>query len=601
MSMRFFVAFAAAPLVVFIANHRARAVDLVPAPEGGPVITELKLVSNKYELRDAATGRLLMQQRNAVPLATVVDARVTYSIQINPQPSGYDMVVTYTNPTSETLPAGAMYAGMFTLGPRIEYLDVRHTSVWREAEFSTFVGKGYSYPDDLFSPVFVMRSDEYAIGVSMRYPVVERNHDVRVMTMNPSGSNSGEQGPGWATGFRVSNPVNVHPSQALKHPAFIPPHSSRTFVLSLRVTRDREDWMRTLLPYYRYFRAMYGGVSYQRSTRPILPFGIADAYYQEAGNLDGYGDPATRRPDVFGWGPWTDRIIDIEGYSSVMLWASSGLYFFNPQFNYPFKVASRWEEKPLLSTAFDPAIGLPRVKDSGKTLGIWWGRSLDISPDWDPDHMIPIDPSNPAHVAIAERELAGFVRAGVELVGLDACNPAVTGIQNAYTWIARIRHRYPSITFLAEPSPCDVLSTLVGGVLPGWSLDGLPKTIDDCYPFRTPHYLADFLLPGHETVMSFRYNYHKDFFGVVPTDADVDRDVRWFAQLGFVPMVWRHVGTVGDVRASETWRWTVPASLRRELDAIDAQIKAGETAANESADPSARDLSPPLVGSKINK
>ncbi|MCC6426821.1 MAG: hypothetical protein IT435_08360 [Phycisphaerales bacterium] len=575
---------AAAVMAVGSCLASARSVDVVPDPEGGPAITDLKKVGNNWELRDVSNNKLLMQQRNAVPLVQVVDNRVTYAIQFNEQPTGFDMVVTFTNPTSDTLPIGTLYAGMFTLGADIQYLDVRHTSVWRSANFTTFIGKGYTYPDDFYSPVCVFRNGDYSIGLSLRYPAVEWNHDTRVLFMNPTGGNSGEGGPGWATGFRLSNPNNVPPSQKITHPGYLQPHTSRKYVLTCRVTRDRDNWMQTLLPYRQYFRALYGGVSYERLTQPILPVGIADSYYQEAGNLDGFGDGNTRRPDVFGWGPWADELCGIQGYSAVMLWAPSGLYFFNPQFNYPFQITSRWDQIPIMRDAFDPDIGLPRVGKSGKTLGLWWGRSLDVSHVWDPATVTPLDPANPTHIALAEREIDGAIRAGVTLIGMDTCNPSINGIRNTYLWIKHLRQRYVGITFIAEPSPCDILNTQLGGILPGWALDGQPTKLADCYPFQNPHYLADFLLPGHETVMSFRYNFHEDYFGYTPTPDDIDHDVRWFAEMGFVPMVWKQVGTVGDVRAAESWTWTVPGNLRLELDKGDADKTGSDGATQDTFD-----------------
>jgi hypothetical protein len=569
-------AFAAA---VSLCAPSARAVDVVPEPESGPPLTDLAFVNNKLELRDIRNGKLLIQERpNAVALVQGYDPEVSYTTTFNEQPTGFDIVVTFNNPTTVARRMGQINVGMITLGENIEYLDVRHTSVWRPALFTTFVGKAYMYPNDLFSPLLVVRNNDYAIAASMRYPAIEYDHDIRVGIMNPAGSNNGEGGKGWGISFRISDPVNVHPSQAMKFQGMLKPKSKQTYVVAVRVVADRDNWMRTLLPYRKYFRSLYGGISFKRSTSPILPIGIADTFYQEAGNLDGYGDPNLRRPDVFGWGPWADKIIATEGYKSVMLWAPSGLYFHNPQLNYPFQMTTRWEESPLLSTAFDPEIGLPRVGASGKQLGLWWGRSLDISHSWDSAEVTPLDPDNPSHIRIAERELDGAVRAGVTLIGLDTCNPHINGIRNAYRWVKHIKERYTTVRFFAEPSPCDILSTLVGGVLPGWALDGaIPQNLNDCYPFQNPHYLADFLLPGHETLMSYRYNFHQDFFNHFPTAAEVDADVRWFASMGYVPMVWQEVGSTLDVKAAESWTWTVPSDLRIEIDETDSDVtKMGE-------------------------
>ncbi|MCK6477504.1 MAG: hypothetical protein L6Q35_11805, partial [Phycisphaerales bacterium] len=154
-----------AAVAMLVSSHAAaRPVDVVPPPEGGPTVTDLSLVGGKYELRDVSNGRLIMQQRNALPLVTVMDSQVTSTLKINEQPAGYDMVVTFTNPTNSQLRLGTIYVGMLTVGADIEYLDIRHTSIWRPASFSTFVGKGYTYPDDLYSPAYIIRGPEYAVG-----------------------------------------------------------------------------------------------------------------------------------------------------------------------------------------------------------------------------------------------------------------------------------------------------------------------------------------------------------------------------------------------------------------------------------------------------
>jgi hypothetical protein len=565
MLIRLFAAMSAACAVLSSFSTGALAYqrsDLIPSPESGPAVTDLEKVGKNWELRDVIDGTLIMQQRNALPLVAPIDPEVTATVELREQPAGYDMVVTFTNDTDRALRPGQMYAGIFTLGPDIEWIDVRHSTRFRHASFDTYVGRGYTYPDDLFSPIYVIRNGKYAVGVSVRYPAIEYEHDVRVATMNPKGGNAGEGGPGWGAGVRFANPDNVSSAQKIRHPGIIPPKSTRTYVLCVRVARGPENWMYTLIPYARYFRETYGGVTYDRWTGLVLPVGIADSYYQEAGNLDGFGDPNIRRPDVFGWGPWAERLSAIKGCQAVMLWAPSGLYFHNPQYNYPFQMTSRWMENPVMNDAIDPAIGLPRVGNSGKQLGLWWGRSLDISRSWDPTEVEPLDPENPDHVALARRELDIAVQAGVTLVGMDTFNPSINSLHRAYKWMRYLRQNYSTIHFMAEPSPCDILMTLVGGVIPGWTTEMIPKVYEDLYQYNTPHYLADLLVPGHELVMSYRYNNHQEFFGINVTPETVDADGRKFAAMGFAPMMWAEVETLGDVAAARTWEWTVPSDLR---------------------------------------
>lgn len=535
--------------------------QLIPATESGPAIVTLQQVSKNWEMRDAQSGKLLMQQRNCVPLSISIDPQVQRVVEMHPQPSGYDMVVTFKNPTDQARAGGRFFAGMFTLGPNVTYYDFRYNSNPVDAAFSTYVGQAFNYPDSSYSPVWVMKNAEYAVGVSVLYPILEYGHDCRVGMMNPSGSNSGEGGPGWGIECRTANYGNEDGWSTIPHPAVIPPKSERTYVLSVRVTKNPDEWVRTLTPYRDFFRARYGGVTYKRDTRPVKPEIVAESSYLAPDNQLGFAWIASRRPDKFGWQPWVSALKGESAYTSLMLWAPSGLYYNNRANNFPFQMTSHWLTNNNMAEALDPVKGLKSVADSGKIVGLWWGRSVQYASEWDPAAMEPFDPDNPAHRAAALHEMDLATEAGVTLVGLDTFNPGYVSISKLYPWLRDLRRTYPKVRFVVEPNACDLLHTLAASYIAGWTDDTPPTKYEDLYRIKNPHYLADFLLPGHETWAGFRYNGHKKYFGMTVDQALLEKDSQHFAEMGYVPAIFEGLNNPpGSVAAS--WATTVPADLR---------------------------------------
>ncbi len=562
----------------------------IPGVENVPKIVEMKKIGSKWEMRDVSNGKLIMQERNCVPQTQGFDAQVQRTVEIRPQPSGYDMVVTFTNPTSQPLPAGAMYSGMFTLGPAVTYMDFRYGSQPVDANFSTYVGQAFNYPDSQYSPTWVFMNGEYAVGVSVIYPMLDYQHDIRLGLMNPTGSNDGEGGPGWGISARVSNRGTEPVEQQLPFPAMIPAGQERTYVMCVRVTNNPGEWTRTLVPYRTFFRQKYGGVTYRREGKPVQPVVIAESSYLESSNPLGFTYIASRRPDVFGWKPWVDALKLASKTDIQMLWAPSGLYYAKAAENFPFQMTTHWQSTPKLATALDPQQGLRAVADAGVPLGLWWGRSIEVATEWEPNEMVSLDPENPEHRAAAYREMDLAVQAGVTTVGLDTFNPGRVQLAKLYNWLHVLRVRYPSVKFIVEPNACDMLHTMAGSFISGWKDDKRPATPEGLYRVNVPHALADFLLPGHETFLAFRYNGYRQYFGITPNQALIEQDARKFAAIGYTPVLFEDTTSIPAVPVARTWETTVPSDLR-----ISPQIHpigSDATALGDAVRPMNREASP---------
>ncbi|MCG3123731.1 MAG: hypothetical protein GIKADHBN_02152 [Phycisphaerales bacterium] len=536
--------------------------DYIPEPETGPKIVNMTKVGSKWEMRDAESGKLIMQERNCVPQTQGFAPEVQRDIEIRVQPSGYDMIVTFTNPTGVPKPAGSLYSGMFTLGPAITFFDFRYGSQPMPANFATFVGQHYNYPDSQYAPVWVITNGEYAVGVSLIYPMLEFQHDARMGLMNPTGSNSGEGGPGWGIAARISNRGTEPPEQRLPFESMIPPGQQRTYVLSVRVTNNPSEWTRTLLPYRKYFRKTFGGVTYRRDGRLLQPVVVAETSYLEPSNPMGFTWIASRRPDIFGWKPWAEALKQTPRDQIQMLWAPSGLYYERADENFPFQMTTHWQSSAKLATALDPTNGLKSAADAGVPLGLWWGRSIEVPDKWEPTSIVDFDPDNPDHRAAAFAEMDLAVQAGVTFVGLDTFNPGRTQVAKLYSWLHEMRVRYPKVKFIVEPNACDMLHTLAGSFISGWKDQTPPETPEGLYRVTAPHALADFLLPGHETFLGFRYNGYRQYFNIQPTPDLIEEDIRKFAAMGYTPVLFEDMSTAPPVPITRTWESTVPHDLR---------------------------------------
>jgi len=284
-----------------------------------------------------------------------------------------------------------------------------------------------------------------------------------------------------------------------------------------------------------------------------------------AQNPNGYAFATSRRPDVYGWRPWGDALAStLDQWGRVMIWAPSGSYGADPSFNYPYQFASHWLDDPE-SAAVDDPLGLPVAARVGE-VGLWWGYSVRVATRWNPtlpSDVHPFDPDNPADLAAAYLEVDTAARAGATRIGLDSFAHYYCPAWKLHRWLRMVKARHPQIHFVSEAVASDILHNEDPTYLAGYNFN-TPSSPADLYPITTPHYLADFVNPGHEMWIGYQYSHQADF-GMAVTPALVESDARRFASWGYVPVMFNDFTPGPETLAAESWRRTVPADLQQAV------------------------------------
>ena len=569
----------------------------IPAPETGPTRVNSRLVNNSLEMRDAATGAYIIADQQH-PLVQHLPAGVTSDITLQQQPTGADVVVTLTNTTDQPKRGGTLTVGIMNLGQNVEYFDFRTRTTPRAITPGQTAGG--MYPDDLYSPLTVIRNGQMAIGVSIQYPVMDYQHDLYMVVGSPSGSTSGPAGRGWMVSYQTANFGGENNFNRLAHSLIIPPGESRTYVMSVRVTRDVDQWVHTLTPYRNYFRAMYGGVQYQRNTNPVRGFTAAAEVNLSASSP--YGFLESMRPDLRGYNMMVAELNRVQA-PTVMVWALSGLHRNHRERNLPYLTASPLRNHPKLATAFDPTTGFPAVARSGRELGIWWGFSSLITRQWDTAEATPFDPTIPEHYDLALREMQAMYDLGARVIGMDTFCHKYTPIWKGIPWLHDMKARFEGIRFITEPSMCDIMHLVAATWVNGYELapGDRPATVQDIYAIKGPDILADFLVPGHETWAGLGYDLHKRFFNIDPSPAYVINDLRRYAAWGYTPVVFEAINLPSDLTPAKSWETSLPASIVNS-DPYIAALRQGNlpapvaSAISPPASPNAPPGTPPAPG-----
>ena len=163
-------------------------------------------------------------------------------------------------------------------------------------------------------------------------------------------------------------------------------------------------------------------------------------------------------------------------------------------------------------------------------------------------------------------------RAGATLIGLDGLNHWLVPAWDQRRLIRAMRRVYPSITFVAEPMCADFIQVDAPGFMIAYTANKNARNDRDFHKLTTPHYLADFLLPGHESWAYFRYSEIQRIRPGNISAARVQSDASALAKLGYVPVIVSTVSLTDPdrARAAETWKTTVPEHLRQKPEAIRA-------------------------------
>jgi len=545
----------------------------VPPLESGPKIVDAEVVGAEVQLRDAETGKMILRADGYGPFEKSAVNGLDPQIEVQLQPSGYDMIYTFINDTGSPAVLGEIRVGLFTLGQFIGARDI-HThgpnasAGLVELDYLTHSVKAMTYPESIYSPLAVLQNGDYAVGISLQYPIMAYRHDAVYKLRSPGNKKykEGEGGQGWGVEFRLSDLNPDQSSFEMMYPAELAPGEERTYVISVRVEKDLGEWIRTLVPYRNYFLSEFGAVDYERDARPIAGRTLALNSATSEENPYGWLKTPKYNADVHGFGAWAALINEELGdWPRVVLWSPAGVYRNNNQNNFPPQFTSRWLENEKLMTALDAVEGLPSIPGGGTELGLWWGRSLQIADVWDDPQLEPFDPGNPQHVESKLLEMDLAVAAGATMVGLDAFGHKHVPAWESVEWIKYLQDRYPHVRFATEPITSDFMHNMAPVVLRGHEEDNA-ESVEDLYRLKNPHYLADFLNPGHETWADMRYGVHIKDFGLDITPEWIAEDVEFYASMGFVPLMKTGETLITDAVAAESWLFTVPEDLQLSGD-----------------------------------
>ncbi|MCC6229527.1 MAG: hypothetical protein IT432_09900 [Phycisphaerales bacterium] len=527
----------------------------IPAKETGSASVRATLGENdEFDVRDIRGNAPIVLSRGT-PLVENFDPAIKAEVGLQEQPSGGDLVFRFTNTANEPKRLGMINIGIATIGRKISYWDFRDVPRRRAVDGQSFSAQWADYPDELYSPVFVLEGDKYTLGISLLYPTMSYKHDVRLSISSPGGRQvSGEGGRGWLARFQLGS-IGDAAATSLAHDAELRPGETRTYVVCVRVMASGPGWQRTLTPYRNFFRELYGAVKYKRHPEAMQGIDVASESWMEPANPRGWNPDF--RPDQRGWGVLVKHLRDLKA-GGVLLRGQTGV---TPSNGAPFQMATPWSGQAGFAELLDRARGLPSLPTLGTELALWWGRSCQVSVTFEGQEWEAFEPSYTDHVQASLAEMDAAVRAGATTVVLGGFRHAVTPIWTQYAWLRTLQNRYHKARFVIEPSTCDILH-VVAPTMVRATMEQKATSPEAQLLIDTPHYLADLLVPGHETWASHGYAHHAEYFGA-PADAEmVARDSARIADAGYVPLIWWDGTVPGRVLASESWSTSVPSDIK---------------------------------------
>jgi hypothetical protein len=538
---------------------------------------DIAIENGKVVMRDVDTNRVLIDTTGRSFWDKYGDGQfkkksvwAVPTITITEKPGGFDVHYTFTNTAGVPALMGELFVPGIkmprTFKTRRTFMDGAEYEITRGAGNGHWVDRAYNYPSQSYSPVLVFSDDEYTIGVSLMYPIVEYQHSVH-MRFTSFSAPAGED-PKWAAAYQMMMGYGLNPFFPDDR-SYLQPGQTREYTISVRVIKNRSGdhpnrWLQTLTPYREYFQNLYGGVKYPRDPRPIVLMSVAnrEQNHDPVNNPRSYQYTTSRAPDKFGFGPWAEymRLMMSRGVYRFNLIAVSGAQWSEGSLNNPFLVATPFFNEPALALARQSIDELKSVVTDGGVLGFWWGRSSTVAFGWDTGVNEPLDPSNPVHMAAAFAEIEAALEMGATTFGMDDFKKMPTW--DAYRYISEIRQKYPQVQMVIEPMPADVLHS----VAPGLIFMNRPQGQEN-FAAELPHALADFLLPGHEIWGTIRATPFYES-GVAKKGMGVPewalREVaERSANNGYSPVIFGEPDIrTWDINAKESWLVSVPDDLR---------------------------------------
>lgn len=503
---------------------------------------------NKLEMIDNENELFLIQPTTTKLWSAVSGspnpALVTPTITLVPHPEGCDLVFTFNNTTDQWSQLGKITVAGLRFDDVITGHDFRFDGkpITMNADNTGIGVSGWFYPGGTYSPVNVVEDGDYKVGMSLIYPVLSYKHQVKIRSKAqfPTG------GVAWFTEFTL----NAFDENKYNPQGDLAPGESRVYVVAVRAVKGARPWQATLEPYREFFRARYGQVKYQRDPRPIQFSSLAVDGNHEVDNPYGFSGGYNLRPDLFGFGPWIDRLVDRvdRGFTRIMVSKPTGQFYVNQQNNIPPLFTSHWMEGAEYGHALGDAVQqFNRIPQAGLHLGLWWGRGAQVMPDgWDSYRIEELDPNNPEHVALGFKELDLAYAAGSRLIGLDAFRRMQAW--DALQWLQMMQQRAPGTRFVTEP----VCGDIVHNFVPAFQVATRPASEAELR-VETRHYLADLLNPGHEIWGYIRVDRFSDYLGHEPTLEEWIAEAERVARLGYVPAISEPIDTTPGMVAVESW------------------------------------------------
>lgn len=484
----------------------------------------------------SASGAPLTEAWEPVTVSARADtvARIRPSAVASQIPGGLRVVYTYTNASSSIAELASLRMPVATIGSSATVQDLREIGSNLTVSAS---GGGWSgaYPQVLYCPAAIVRGGEFALGVSVEYPVLTYRHEVR-LSVRPQGDSQ------WWIEVGFDNGGLTGGITWLFNKPVLAPGETRQYAVNI-VMSPTDSWIETLAPYRDFFKATYGDVRYVRDGRPIAGISLAYGEFQVPSNPDGW-IPETNRPDQNGFSRASAFIESQFAHSDrVMVWAPTGLSY--PQSrNFPFQFASRW------TSSSGPMQDAPQrlsavAAQNGRSLGLWWGHSASPISSWRGGVDVPIDAPDGAGTALCEAELRAARSAGATTIGLDAFAHCIVPVWKLVPHLAAMKAAYPELQFCSEGRAPDVLHALSSTWIDGYRY---PRATDrDEFVAIDRFRVADYLLPGHETWvgMSFDRSTNPALWGPTSSQSSREALIRDTIARGFVPIVW----TGSDLRA----------------------------------------------------
>lgn len=449
---------------------------------------------------------------------TTIGNYINTKVSVTNTDDGYDLKITYTNdgPDNQTFGdlrqrIGSINIGGILIGDR--FVVIRNTEgiVFNEVNtnFTNYFSPQLKYPFDRFSPTTNVIGETYAVGISVIDDFTNSYRKTEEFVSQTGGYLNAQTN--WIT--NTQGDTNVVNGDCLIQ------GESLDVTVSVRITRNVRDWVKTLKPYKDYLSQKYGSVKYMKDPRPIRTLLPSITGNNQPLFYHDYQSAGYQNPAKYGWAWWSNKIKKLNtqnGYERFLMWSFSGQYcsntfdysnlilspFFNTKQQFPHTsgVDNCSAQPDLINTSLLNNT-LYMIRDAIQEVpvfGFYQGYGTQNHIKWDPEINNILDSGDMTSPYIVDKMdsevhlMASYMKSNY--IGLDAYSSGSPSLKDNTRYLDFLMERYPGMKILCELSPEDLTLLKSSGFL--FSSTGVVS----------PHYLADYLIPGNEQVAVVFYN-----------------------------------------------------------------------------------------------